>query len=62
MANECASEPTRTERGSWGPASERVGESEGQNPSEKNRSVHQNTFTSTICPASTMSTCAGISM
>jgi hypothetical protein len=48
QANECASEPTRAERGSRGPAlrqaqgvvslsnhaSERVGESEGRSPSE----------------------------
>jgi len=33
-ANERASEPTRAERGSRGPASERVGESEGRSPSE----------------------------
>ncbi len=34
VANECASEPTRAEWGFWGPASERVGESEGRRPSE----------------------------
>ena len=33
-ANERASEPTRAEWGARGPASERVGESEGRNPSE----------------------------
>ena len=33
-ANERASEPTRAERGGRGPASERVGESEGRSPSE----------------------------
>ena len=33
-ANERASEPTRAEWGSWGPASEREGESEGRSPSE----------------------------
>ena len=33
-ANERASEPTRAERGSGGPASERVGETEGRSPSE----------------------------
>ena len=34
QANERASEPTRSERGSRGPASERAGESEGRSPSE----------------------------
>ena len=34
LANERASEPTRAERGSRAPASERVGESEGRSPSE----------------------------
>jgi hypothetical protein len=34
VANERASEPTRAERGLRGPASERVGESEGRSPSE----------------------------
>src|SRR5262245_43141146 len=34
MANERAGGPTRAEWGSWGPASERVGESEGRSPSE----------------------------
>jgi len=34
LASERASEPTRAERGSRGPASERVGESEGRSPSE----------------------------
>jgi len=34
MANERASEPTGAERGSRGPASDRVGESEGRSPSE----------------------------
>ncbi len=34
LANERASEPTRGERGSRGPASERGGESEGRSPSE----------------------------
>jgi hypothetical protein len=34
LANERASEPTRPERGSRGPASERVGESEGRSPLE----------------------------
>ena len=34
VANERASEPTRAEWGLRGPASERVGESEGRSPSE----------------------------
>jgi hypothetical protein len=34
VANERASEPTGAEWGSWGPASDRLGESEGRSPSE----------------------------
>jgi len=34
VANVRASEPTGAERGVWGPASERVRESEGPSPSE----------------------------
>jgi hypothetical protein len=37
LANERASEPTRAERGSRAPASERVGESEGRSPSVNHR-------------------------